>query len=365
MIAKLVAENVRQRPIPTLLSILLIAVPVTLILILVGLSHGLVNDSKTRATGVGADIVLRAPNSNIMSMSGATIPQALIAKLATFPHIVLASGVVTQSAGGLLETVTGIDPATFYRMSGGFEYIAGHSFQNPDDMILDRYYAEQKKVRVGEKIHLMNHDWNVAGIVEPGKLSHIFVQIGVLQDLFSTPGKVSQIYLKLDDPKNTASMIEELKTKLTGYPIYSMRDVVSMMSVENVPMLKTFTNVIIGIGVLIAFVVVCLSMYMAVLQRTREIGILKAIGAPKVYILQLILAEALIMGLGGTLLGIGLSFGTRSLLHSLVPSSLPQAIVYEWWPIAGGIALGAALLGALYPGLSAARKDPIAALAYE
>jgi putative ABC transport system permease protein len=365
VIAKLVVENVRHRPVPTLLSILLIGVPVTLILILVGLSHGLVNDSKRRALGVGADVVLRAPSSTLMSGSGATIPEELIAKLATFPHVAQATGVVTQSAGGLLETATGIDPAAFDRMSGGFEFVEGHSFRAPNDIILDRYYAEQKKVRAGDKIHLMNHDWNVAGIVEPGKLSHIFVQIQVLQDLYNTPHMVSQIYLKLDDPKYTDAVVADLKSKLPGYPVYSMRDVVSMTSVDAVPMLSTFTNVIIGIGVLIAFVVVCLSMYMAVLQRTREIGILKAIGAPKGFILQIILAEALIMGLGGTVLGIALSYATRALLHMLVPSSLPQAIVYGWWPISGGIALGAALLGALYPGISAAQKDPIAALAYE
>lgn len=365
MIAKLVIENVRHRPIPTLLSILLIGVPVTLILVLVGLSHGLVNDSQKRALGVGADIVLRAPGSSLMTMSGANIPEELVPKLAGFPHVAFATGVVTQSAGGLLETATGIDAAAFARMSGGFQYVSGGSFRSRNDIILDRYYAEQKKLRAGGTIHLLNRDWNVAGVVEPGKLSHIFVRIDVLQDLFSTPHMISQIYLKLDDPSNTDAEIAYLKSELRGYPIYSMRDVIAMTSVDAVPMLATFTNVIIGIGVLIAFVVVCLSMYMAVLQRTREIGILKAIGAPKDFILRIILAEALIMGLGGTVLGILMSYGARGLLHALVPSSLPQAIVYRWWPISGGIALGAALLGALYPGMSAARKDPIAALSYE
>lgn len=365
MIAKLVIENVRHRPIPTLLSILLIAVPVTLILILVGLSHGLVEDSHRRALGVGADIVVRAPSSTLLSMSTATIPEEMVPKLATFPHVALATGVVTQSAGGVFEAATGIDPAAFDKMSGGFEYVAGHTFQGPGDIILDRYYAEQKNVHAGGKIHLMGRDWNIAGVVEPGKLSHIFLQIGMMQSLFSSPHMISQVYLKVDDSRNIDAVLANLKSVLKGYPIYSMRDLIAMTSVDAVPMLATFTNVIIGIGVLIAFVVVCLSMYMAVLQRTREIGILKAIGAPKEYILKIILAEALIMGLGGTLLGILMSYGTRAILHAFVPSSLPQAIVYFWWPIAGGIALGAALLGALYPGLSAAQKDPIAALSYE
>ncbi len=79
----------------------------------------------------------------------------------------------------------------------------------------------------------------------------------------------------------------------------------------------------------------------------------------------LILGEAFMLGLGGTILGILLSFGTRWILHVFVPASLPQAIVPEWWPIAGVVAVGAALLGALFPGMIAVRQDPIEALSYE
>ena len=77
------------------------------------------------------------------------------------------------------------------------------------------------------------------------------------------------------------------------------------------------------------------------------------------------IAEAFALGLGGTVMGIVFSFGTRAIMHALMPASLPQAIVAAWWPRAGAIAMGAALLGALYPGMLAVRQDPIEALAYE
>lgn len=365
MIGKIVVENIKTRPLPTLLSAFLIAVPVTLILVLVGLSYGMVNDSRKRAGGVGADVIIRPPSSNIMSFSGATIPEQLAGKLRTFPHVGQVMGTVNQSAGGPFEVVTGIDLDAFNRMSGGFEFVSGGPFRNPDDIILDSYYADQRHVYTGNKVKLFNRDWHVSGIVQPGKLSHAFVRKDVLQDLFSTPHMLSVIYVKADDPKNNPALIDEFKSALPGYPVYPMQDFIALTSVNAVPMLGTFINVIIGIGSLIAFVVVCLSMYMAVLQRTREIGILKAIGASEAYILKIILAEALIMGVGGIIIGIALSFGSRWVLRLFVPSSMPQAIVTEWWPIAGAIALTAALLGALYPGMIASRQDPIQSLAYE
>src|SRR5206468_528205 len=99
--------------------------------------------------------------------------------------------------------------------------------------------------------------------------------------------------------------------------------------------------------------------------RTREIGILKSLGASREYILRIILAEAAILGVSGTLFGIVLSFLARWLIQTLVPASLTQAIVPGWWPRVLFISLVGALLGALYPGLRAARQDPIEALAYE
>src|ERR1700744_1738533 len=113
---RLVGENGRSHPGRTLLSTLLSAVPVTLILTLIGLSRGFLEDSAKRSRGVGADIDFRAKNSSLMTFSGATLPQSLVDRLAQEPHIVQATGVVNQSIGGF-DTVTGIDVPAFNRMS--------------------------------------------------------------------------------------------------------------------------------------------------------------------------------------------------------------------------------------------------------
>ena len=131
---------------------------------------------------------------------------------------------------------------------------------------------------MGSTIQILNKPWRVSGIIGSGKLARIVFPLDVLQELTSNEGKVSQIYLKLDDPKNINAVVHELKDKLPDYSVYSAEELVSMYNPNNIPALREFTFVIMAIGVVIGFAVVCLSMYMAVLQRTREIGILKSLG---------------------------------------------------------------------------------------
>jgi putative ABC transport system permease protein len=361
---KLVTESLRHRPARTLLSALLIGVPVTLILTLVGLSRGMLEDSARRAKGVGADIVIRPPGTSLLSLSSAPMSEKLVDFVRREPHVRLATGTVIHPVAGV-NSVTGVDLGEFNRMSGGFVYLQGGPFQRPDDILLGEYYARQEGVRAGDTMTLLNRQWRVAGVVEEGKLARMILPLDILQELTANTGKLSQIYVKLDDERNIPTVISSLKQKLQGYPIYSMEELTSLISVNNVPALRSFINVMIAIAMVIGFAVVCLSMYMAVLQRTREIGILKSLGASKAYILQIILVEAAFLGITGTIIGIILSFGARFLINNLVPASLQQALVPDWWPIALVIALVASILGALYPGFLAARQDPIEALAYE
>src|SRR6202008_2871483 len=121
-------------------------------------------------------------------------------------------------------------------------------------------------------------------------------------------------------------VLDELKTLLPGYPIYTMEEFVSAFTADNIPLLSRFTQVMIGISVFIGFAVVCLSMYMAVLQRTREIGILKSLGASQWYVLSIILREAVMLAIVGTVLGIGMSYGTKWALKTFAPATFPPEV---------------------------------------
>jgi putative ABC transport system permease protein len=167
------------------------------------------------------------------------------------------------------------------------------------------------------------------------------------------------------NPANIPSVISELSAKLKEYKVYSMQDYTSLFSANNIPMLTEFIWVVVGVGVLVGFLVVFLSMYTAVLERTREIGVLKALGASPGYILNILLRETVLLAIAGSILGILFSYGTRFIIHDVVRGSLIQAIVPRWWWRAAAIAIFGAVLGALYPGLKAARQDAIEALAYD
>ena len=365
MIQKLVWENVKHRPLRTFLSALLIAIPVTLVLTLAGLSKGMIDDSNRRNRGVGADIMIRPNNSSLLSLGTAPIPEKMVDFIRKQPHVVLATGVIMQSLGSAFTTAAGVDWNEFNRMSGGLEYVQGGPPSTPDEVVVDDYYAQQNKTRAGSYIKLLGEERRVSGVVKPGKLNRVFIDLKRLQELTSNSGNVNTIYVKVDRPENVDAVLAELKELLPGYPIYSMEEFTTAFNYDNIPLLSRFTSVMVGIAIVIGFTVVCLSMYMSVLQRTREIGILKSLGASRWYILNIILREAVLLAIVGTIVGIGLSYAAKWLLQTFAPASLPPEVDPSWWPTAAAIALFGAVLGALYPGLHAASMDPIEALSYE
>lgn len=336
-----------------------------MILTLVGLSQGTIESTAARAKGIGADVLIRPPKSSAIGMSSAPLPEKLLEFVAKQPHVAAVTGTVVHSTA-LFESVQGIDLPSFNKMSGGFEYVEGGPFTGPDQVLVDEPYAQQHNWHAGSKIDMLNTPMTVAGVVKPGKLSRVFMPLPEVQRLTSNTGKLSVIYVKVDNPKNVDAVLNHLKDLFKGgYDIYTMEYYLSLISTSSIPLLKSFTNVVIGLSVAFGFLVVFLAMYTAVLERTREVGILKALGASPLFVLRIMLRETIIIAIIGSLLGILLTYGTRFFIMRGVGASLTQNIVYDWWPIAAGIAIVGAMLGATYPALKAARQDAIEALSYE
>jgi len=360
----LIFANLTHRPIRTLLSVLAIAVEVTMILTLVGVSYGTLDSSADRARGVGADVIVRPPGTSVISaLSASPLSDKYLPLLMHQPHVVLATGTVIQSISGF-DSVTGLDFAGFKQMSGGFTYLSGSDPVNDNDMIVDEYYARQKHLQVGSRINLLNHDWNISGVYQGGKLARICVKLPVLQEVSGRPGYLTQIYAKLDDPKLAQQVADDLKVQLNDDQVYSMDALVSLYSINNIGMLKDFIWVVITIAVIVGFIVVFMAMYTAVLERTREIGIIKAVGGSSGLVLNILLRETVLLALFGTALGIVLTYGAQALMK-YYPGNLVQETVYYWWPITAGIAIVGALLGSIVPAYKAIQQDVTEALSYE
>jgi putative ABC transport system permease protein len=364
----MILANLVHRPFRTIISVVAVAVEVTLILLIVGIMLGMLSDSSSRQAGIGADIMVQPPGSSLfMGVSGAPVSVKVADKLRALPHVVAASPVVTQlTTAGAVEVLDGIDLQSFDAVSGGFRYLSGGPFQGPYDMIIDDLEAASKHRRVGDTVDALNHQFRICGIVEHGKGARKFVPITTLQDLIGAIGKATIFYVKLDNPADADEVVKAIKNipGMQAYGVHSLKEYLSLMTSASIPGLTTVIRVVIGIAMIIGFIVIFQAMYAAVMERTREIGILKSLGAGKLYIVNVVLRETLLIAIAGVILGIAISYAARAGLRTKF-QTLPVLITHAWLLKAGIIALIGSLLGAFYPAMKAAQKDPIDALAYE
>jgi putative ABC transport system permease protein len=365
---RLVFSNLVHRPLRSLISIFAIALEVTLILLIAALSYGMLNDSKMRQAGIGADLMVQPPgSSNLVGFTSAPMPVKIGDIVGKLPHVTVVSPIMWQLVNaGALEIIYGIDLASYENLGRPFTYISGGPFQGADDVIVDDKYANDHHSKIGDSVELLNHKFRICGVVEHGKGARRFLQLSTMQDLIGAQGKASVFYVRLDDPKNADAVVQAIKAipGMETYTVHSTAEFLSLMTPEHLPGFNLFIKIVVGIAMIIGFMVIFQSMYTAVMERTREIGILKSMGASRSYILSVILRETLLLALAGIALGIATSYTAKFLLTHRF-HLVPMLLTGEWILRATVIALLGALLGAVYPAIKAARKDPIDALAYE
>jgi putative ABC transport system permease protein len=213
---------------------------------------------------------------------------------------------------------------------------------------------------------ILHHPFKVCGIVENGKGGRKFIPIDTMNAIGGTPGKASVFYLKLDDLKNQEAVRKEILATpgMSQYDVQTLDEVLSLLTPDKLPGFNIGLRIVIGTAVIIGFLVIFQSMYTAVMERTREIGILKSLGASRLYIVAVVLRETGLLALVGIALGVGITYLMRLIFHYKFPT-LDFAVTPHWVFSAVAIAFTGAMFGALYPALKAAAKDPIDALSYE
>ena len=370
MKTEIVLANLRQRPVRTTVSLLAVAIEVMLILAVVGLATGMSTETGKRIEGVGADIMFQPPNSSVfLALNSAAMPISIRDKLLEVEGVKAVAPVLTQINSGdgrmpSLDIVYGIDWESFYTVSGGFIFHAGEPFSRPEEVIVDDWYARSQQVEVGDEISLLNHTFRVSGIVEHGKGARIFLPLESVQELTGSIDRASMFFVKCDNPDETYEVISRLEESFPTYPARPLREYVSLMTSTNLPVVDAFIQAVVLLAVSIGVLVIFLSMYTTITERTREIGILRSLGASKSFVALVILQESAFVCLVGTMIGIGLSFLAARLISVAFPT-LVVIIPLGWVARASLFAILSGILGGLYPSLKAAGQDPVEALAYE
>src|SRR5215469_9240933 len=242
MMGEFILRNLFHRPARTLIGVLAIAVEVALVVLIVGLTSGMLTESAKRIEGIGADIMLQAPNASyILGMGNSPMPVKITDKLRELKYVQAVAPALLQfnSTGGV-EVVYGIDPDSFRAVSGGFVFLAGHDLEAPDDVLVDDWAAKAKRLKVGDTYNLFNNDWHVAGVVEHGKGARIFVPLTTLQDLVGAHDKASIFLIKCTRPEHTDAVMEEMRHLLPGYTVRPLKDFLSLMTATNIPGLQSF-----------------------------------------------------------------------------------------------------------------------------
>jgi putative ABC transport system permease protein len=366
MMGELIMCNLLHRPLRTFIGMMAVAVEVALVVLIVGLTSGLLTETAKRIQGIGADVMLQPPAASIfLGFSGSPMPIKIADKLAELKYVQgVAPALLQFNSSGGVDVIYGIDPESFRAISGGFVFLQGHDMQGPDDLLVDDWAAKAKNLKVGDTYNLLNHGWHVAAIIEHGKGARLFVPISTLQELVGARDKASIFLLKCTRSEHTEDVMDEIRAVLPGYTVRPLKDFLSLMTSTNIPGLETFIHAMIALAIAIGLLVIFLTMYTTVIERTRDIGVLKSMGANRSFIVRALLTESAALCIFGIAAGVGLSYLVRAAFLVGFPT-LSILITPDWILRASGIALAGAILGASYPAWLASRKDPVEALSYD
>src|SRR5256885_5762 len=355
--------SITARPLRSFLSVIAIAIQVILVLMIVGLTSGVISEWGKRVEGVGADILVQPPNSSIFfAFSSAVMQESLGEQIGDLPGVDEVAPTVILTEPKSLVMIYGIDYKRFNALSRGFLYRTGRPFESPDEALADDIIAQTKHLKVGDQLTLLNHVFTISGIVAHGKGARFFIPIKTAQDIAGVERRVSMFYVRSKgDIEAARAQILKLNPRNR---VRSMSEYVTLMSSSNLPELRPFIRSMVGLGVVISFLVVLLNMHTMVMERTREVGILKALGFSRWDVVEMLAGEMLVVALLGGGLGIASTFLIQAILKETNPG-LMILISTRWIFASILLALLGAALGAAYPALRAASYDPVVALAYE
>lgn len=357
-----------HRPARTIVSILGIAVGVLLIVFTVGLSNGTIRERAAREANVGAEIFFRA--SGTLGVSGSAafrLPVSLKTEIEKTEGVQTAVA-IAQNTVSTRDNNTGsrlVDGINFdeYAKVVGIHIIEGQRFnETADEAIIDTGWQKQQNFKIGDKIPVYEREFTIVGTYEPAAGARLKIPLEVMQKQLGGEGKASAFLVKIKDGFTPDQVAENLQKNFPDNQILLTKDLEELY-MQGFPGLNVFLNVFIGVAAVISALVILLTMYTTVTERTRQIGIMKSLGMSNPQIAWIITQEALLITFCGIVAGIILTIILRFLLTFVTTLEVEISPVVLTITFVVGLIGG--VLGALYPAMKAARLDAVEALSYE
>ncbi|MHC4236119.1 MAG: ABC transporter permease [Planctomycetota bacterium] len=377
-----------------------VGIGVGMMVVQLSLSHGMLDEVAERMHSVDAELIVLPENANVIFQGGAIFSDKYreLIEATRIDGRPLARKAIpvfldTVRLGGQQQRMFGVDPEDMPSFLGsrsleaGTLFAAGMSFKqhteslrgsgpryDPEavdqaifrrscELIIDGRLARAGDYQVGDTTTIYDHEFTIVGIVESGVAGRVFAPLQTMRHILN--GGVpwsSMFFVKLADPARA----EEAADLLAGalHTKVELKTSYGRLLAESFRQIYLYINIASAVALAVCFLFVMLTMYTLILQRTREIGILKSLGASRRYLVGIAVSESVLVCLGGTVLGIGLSYLVGWVIEWLMPLATVR-IEPRWLTAAVVVGLVGGAVSALYPGYRAARLDPAIALSYE
>ncbi|HXG94072.1 MAG TPA: ABC transporter permease [Blastocatellia bacterium] len=359
----LVVSNILYRKTRTLATIAGVALGVVLVVLTVGIVHGFLEEQGRRNSAITAEIMFGPPGSTF----GLSISPMLSLDVKYVDELRKIEGVQDAVPIGQLlrgRMIDGIDYEQFKKVSAArvIETDREPFTFSGDEAIIDRVQQRQRNWKVGEEIEMLNRKFRIVGVYEPESLARVKIPLATLQEYENRKNVCTMILVKVADPSKQTEVAARIKQTFPDYGVMLTRDLPILIS-QGTPALNTFLDVVVLLAIIVSSLVILLTMYTTVTERTRQIGVLKSLGASKFWIAGEIEKEALLISSLGVVAGFALSVIGKFIITRLTTMSVTLEPMWLLYALALGMLAG--VLGALYPALRAANQDPVEALAYE
>jgi putative ABC transport system permease protein len=364
------------------LAIIGIAIGIATIVALGMVTGGLQSSTQSTLKAGSAEITVTKIGSGNFGSSGGVLDESLVTDLKNTNGVKDTAGILRVnsnvstssggsgfgSMGGFL--VNGIDSSKLALV--GIDSVNGTIFTNgsSNEIIIGKTVAQNLNKTVGSTIDIYGTEFEVTGIFESGNFIYdtgAFTSLSILQNLTNNTGKVSYIQVKVNDNANASQVSKTIQDERPNdLSATTAVDQANRIN-QSLGMIDTASWAISLLAIVIGGVGVINTMIMSVFERTREIGVLKAVGWKDRRILGMILGESIILTLVAAVVGIILGIVAVEIIFKLfiTSQSFEAVLTMDTLLKAFGVALLVGIVGGLYPAYRASRLAPTEALRYE